>query len=119
MVDDVDSVVVGKKKPSIWLLLLGIVGVIIAISLFATGDDDIAGFGVIPLLIGVVFFAVFFLWRRRALILTVSGSPLASIGLSTLGRDASQLIDDFINQFFLVKATRQKAEVAPLHKENE
>ena len=103
MIDDVDSVVASEKIPSIWFIIIGVVGIVAAIALFSQRDRTVPG--IISLLVGIGCIAVFFLWRERTLTLTVSGSPLINLALSELGDNASQAIDDFINQFFRVKST--------------
>ena len=97
MVRDIDSVAIGAKRPSLTLIIFGIILAIAGIGLLASKP----GLGVIPLIIGIVLIVLFFLLKKRTLRLTIAGQNWLALSVQKLGAETE--IVGFVNKFFEVK----------------
>ena len=100
MVKDIDSVMLRSKRPSLSLLIWGIILVIVDILLIRI-RMRIMGNGIGLILIGIIMIILFFLLKRKVLVLTVTGRDWLILGKRAIGRRAD--IEEFINKFFAVK----------------
>ena len=97
LVRDIDSVLIETKRPSLALIIFGIILAIAGICLLASKPI----LGVIPLIIGIVLIVLFFLLRKRTLRLTIAGHNWLALFVQKLGTETE--IVDFVNRFFEVK----------------
>lgn len=102
MIEDIDSARIRTGRPSIAWTIIG--GILIIIGFGMASQYYTRMYSWIPVLIGAVLVAIFFLLfllRKRMVQFTIAGMEWLSLSTRRLGSE--QEIADFVNKFFELK----------------
>lgn len=97
MIRDVDSATIRTTRPSLVLIIFGVLIVIGSI----IGAKDLGRYWILALFLGAVMVALFFLLKKRVVQFTIAGMNWLVLSTRKLGSE--ETIVAFINKFFETK----------------
>jgi len=99
MIENVDSATLQKTRASLALIVVGVILVIIGLAM--SEQYYIRQYSWVPVLIGAIMVALFFLLGRRVVRFTIGGADWLTLSVRKLG--TREKVGDFINKFFELK----------------